>query len=106
MMTAEQLSAAAQELELYFNNIEAYAKPAWIAIGKAHKHPGTFSYDRALKYLENRMRTAAKSYVYENCSMADHYSRIFPMSDRKAAAESVLQSMLAEFRLGNYWGVK
>ena len=99
-----ELSDAARELELYFDNEQWLAKPAWIAIGKAHKKgPSVFSYETALKYLTNRCREAAKQYALEHGSMTQGWQQMFPMADRKAAAESILEGMLAEFRLGNYW---
>ena len=96
------MTTTATELEIYFNNEQWLIKPATIAIGKAHQKPG-FSYDRALKFLTNRCRDAAKAYQHEFGSMADRWQDTFPLEDRKEAAEAILESMLAEFRLGNYW---
>ena len=96
------LSDAARELELYIENEEWLIKPATIAIGKAHKRE-ELVYQTALKYLTNRCREAAKQYALEHGSMTQGWQQMFPMADRKAAAESILEGMLAEFRLGNYW---
>ena len=93
---------AQAELELYFDNEEWLAKPSTIAIGKAHKS-GEFDYERALKYLKNRLREAAKQYTLEHGSMTDRWDRLFTVSTRNACALMILEGMLAEFRLGNYW---
>jgi len=98
-------STEATELELYFQNEEWLIKPATIAIGKAFRHRETFSYERALRHLERRCIDAAKQYTREHGSITDRWSALFPLSARKAAAESILESMLDEFRLGNFWEV-
>ena len=97
------MTHAATELELYFNNEQWLIQPSTIAIGKAHRKGSEFRYETALKFLTNRCREAAKQYTREHGSMTDGWQQLFPLADRKAAAESILQSMLAEFRLGNYW---
>ena len=102
----QTISYAQQELELYFNNEEWLIRPCTIAIGKAHRQRETFDYERALKFLERRMIDGAKQYTREHGSLSDSWQRLFPLADRKAAAESVLQSMLQEFALGNYWTAK
>ena len=96
------LSIEARELELYFENSEWLIKPSTIALGKAHKS-GEFDYERALKFLTNRCREAAKQYALEFGSMTDSWQSMFSVADRKACAESILEGMLAEFHLGNYW---
>ena len=96
------LSDAARELELYFENEEWLIKPASIAIGKAYK-AGNLNYDKALKYLTNRTREAARQYAQMHGSMTQGWQQMFPLSDRKACAESILEGILSEARLGNYW---
>ena len=91
-----------RELELYFENEEWLVKPATIALSKAHK-AGKFDYERALKFLTNKYRDAAKQYCLEHGSMTDNWRTMFPVSDRKACALVTLEGMLQEFRLGNYW---
>ena len=96
-----QLSDAARELELYVENSEWIIKPATIAIGKAHQR-GDLNRDKALKYLTNRCRDCAKQYALDH-GWNQGWKAMFPLSDRKAAAESILENMLAEFNLKNYW---
>ena len=96
------LSDAARELEIYIENEEWIIKPATIAIGKAHQR-GDLNYDKALKYLTNRAREAAKQYALMHGSMTQGWQQMFPLSDRKACAESILEGILSEARLGNYW---
>ena len=100
-MTIE-LSTEARELELYFENEEWLIKPSTVSLGRHHKG-GNFDYEVALNYLEHRCRDAAKQYIREHGSMTDTWHKVFSVADRKACAESILEGMLAEFRLGNYW---
>ena len=93
---------AQTELELFFSNEEWLCKPAWIALSKAHKR-GDLNYDKALKYLRNRYRDAAKQYTREHGSMTDSWQSLFSLSTRNACALMTLENMLAEFNLGNYW---
>ena len=96
------MTIESRELELYFNNEEWLIKPATIAIGKAYK-AGSFNYDRAIKHLEVRCRDAAKAYAREFCSLDVNPLQLFSIADRKVCARDILQSMLQEFELGNYW---
>lgn len=94
---------AARELELWANNTEAWIKPAWLTLGKFHK-AGTFSKDRALAYVDRYVLIpAAKAYRLEFCGMTTRWQDVFPKACRLAAAESIVDGMVAEFRLGNYW---
>ena len=97
------MTIESRELNLYFSNEEWLIKPATIAIGKAHK-AGSFNYDRAEKFLINRCRDAAKAYAREFCSPDVNPLQLFSVADRKVCARDLLQSMLNEFELGNYWG--
>ena len=90
-----------RELELYFENEEWLMKPSYKALSKAHRS-GNFDYERALKFLFNKYRQAAKQYCLEHGSMTDNWKTIFSVNDRKACALITLESMLGEFRLGNY----
>ena len=96
------MTIESRELELYFNNEEWLIKPATIAIGKAYK-AGSFNYDRAFKFLNNRVREASKAYCREFCSPDVNWQQMFTIADRKICATQILQSMLREFELGNYW---
>ena len=97
------LSTEARELELYATNVEAWIKPAWLTLGKFHKK-GTFNRDRGIAYLDRYVLIpAAKQYRLECCSMTDRWSDVFPKAARLEAAESILDGMVAEFKLGNYW---
>ena len=97
------MSTEARELELYVNNVEAYIKPAWLTLGKFYK-AGTFNRDRGLAYIARYvLAPAAKQYHQEFGSMRSRWSDTFPKSIRLEAAESILDSMVAEFRLGNFW---
>ena len=96
------MTIEARELELFFNNEEWLIKPTTIAIGKAYK-AGSFNYDRAIKFLEGRCREASKAYCREFCSPDVNPLQLFSIADRKVCACDILQSMLQEFELGNYW---
>lgn len=93
---------AQRELEIYFDNCQWLAKPAWQALSRHHKG-GQFDQASALKFLEVRYREAAKQYVREHGSSADTWHQMFSVADRKACALATLEGMLAEFKLGNYW---
>ena len=97
------MAIKSRELELYFSNEKWLIKPAAIAIGKAHK-AGSFKYSTAHKFLVNRCREAAKAYTREFCSRDVNWQQLFSIADRKICATAILQSMLSEFELGNYWG--
>ena len=97
------MTIESRELEIFFSNEEWLIKPSTIAIGKAYK-AGSFSYDRAIKHLEARCRDAAKAYTKEFCSPETNWQQLFSVADRKVCARDLLQSMLQEFELGNYWG--
>ena len=102
-MTQPDYCDAARELQLWANNTEAWIKPAWLTLGKFHK-AGTYNKDRAIAYLDRYVLTpAAKQYRSEFGGMGDRWQDWFPKACRLAAAESMADSMVAEFRLGNYW---
>lgn len=94
---------AATELELYATNIKAYMAPVIKTLSKKHR-AGVFDYERAIDYVDRYcLIPAAKSYKREFCSMADAWNTIFPKPTRQAAAKSIVDHWLAEFKIGNYW---
>lgn len=93
----------AVELELHVNNTEAFIAQATKTLGKFHK-AGTFNKDRGLAYLDRYcLIPAAKDYHREHGSMTTKWNSVFPKSVRAEVAESLLDQMVNEFRLGNYW---
>ena len=75
----------------------------WKMLSKKHK-AGVFNYERALDYVDQYMIVpAAKDYTYSHCSMTQSWSQLYPKSLRMKVAENIVDSMLAEFRIGNYW---
>ena len=101
-MTTED--PAARELELYATNVEAYIAPVIKTLSKKHQ-AGIFDYGRAIAYVDRYcLIPAAKQYRLEFGSMTTKWSDMFPKPVRAEAAESIVQSWVAEFKLGNYWG--
>jgi hypothetical protein len=97
------MSTEARELELYATNVEAWIKPVIKTIGKKHK-AGLFDYEKAIKCVDLYcLVPAAKQYNLEFGSMSTKWSVVFPKSIRNEAAESIVDSWVAEFKLGNYW---
>ena len=75
----------------------------WKTLSKKHQS-GVFDYERAIKYIDSQMITpAAKDYAMCHCSMTQSWHSLFPKALRMRVAENIVESMLAEFRLGNYW---
>ena len=63
-----------------------------------------FSLDRAISYLSRYVvLPAAKTYVYENCSMTDSVRSMFPKAMRDAIAEELARELISEFRLGTFY---
>lgn len=72
-------------------------------LSKLHKC-GKFDYERAIKYVDRYMLIpAAKNYALAHCSMTQSWKSLYPKSLRMKVAENIVDSMLAEFRIGNYW---
>ena len=102
-MTAKEMSAEARELELYATNVECWLKPVIKTLSKKHR-AGVFEYGKALVAVERYcLVPAAKQYALEFGSMTQRWSDMFPKSARQEAAESIVDSWVSEFRLGNYW---
>jgi hypothetical protein len=100
-MTTED--PAARELELYATNVECWIAPVIKTLSKKHQ-AGIFDYGRAIAYVDRYcLIPAAKQYRLEFGSMTTKWSDMFPKPVRMEAAESIVQSWVAEFRLGNYW---
>ena len=97
------LSTDARELELYATNVECWIAPVIKTLSKKHR-AGIFSYDKALVAVDRYcLIPAAKQYKLEFGSMTQKWSDLFPANVRAEAAISIVDSWLAEFRLGNYW---
>lgn len=96
-------STAARELELYTTNVEAWIAPVIKTLSKKHRQ-GVFDYGRAIDYVDRyALVPAAKQYRLEFGGMTDRWQDLFPKSVRQEAATSIVNSWVAEFRLGNYW---
>lgn len=97
------LSDTARELELYATNEEAYFKPVAKTLSKKHMK-AEFHYDKALLAVDRYcLIPAAKQYKLEHGSMTTKWSDIFPANVRAEAAVSIVNELLEEFRIGNYW---
>jgi len=97
------MTIEAKELELYATNIEAWVAPVIKTLSKKHK-AGIFDYGKAIDYVARYcLIPAAKQYKLEFGGMTDRWSDLFTKSTRQVAAQSIVDSWLAEFRLGNYW---
>jgi hypothetical protein len=95
--------AAARELELYACNVESWIAPVIKTLSKKHR-AGVFELERAINYVDRYcLVPAAKQYRLEFGGMTDRWQDLFPKAVRQQAAESIVQSWVAEFRLGNYW---
>jgi len=72
-------------------------------LSKKHQS-GEFLYERAIGYVERQLvLPAAKNYALQHCSMTQSWRSLFPKALRMQVAEDIVESMLAEFRIGNYW---
>lgn len=96
-------SIAARELELYATNVESWIAPVIKTLSKKHRK-GIFDYGRAIDYVDRYcLIPAAKHYNLEFGSMTNGWRDLFPKAVRQEAATAIVNSWLAEFRLGNYW---
>ena len=94
---------AARELELYATNVRAWIHPVISKLSKKYK-AGTFDYGKAITAVERYCLTpAAKQYMLECGSMTQHWADLFPKPVRMEAAEAIVDSWIAEFKLGNFW---
>ena len=65
---------------------------------------GSFDYERALGYVyRNLVIPAAKDYKLCHGSITQSWHTMFPIPERKVAAENILNKFVAEFKLGNFW---
>lgn len=93
----------ARELELYAINTEAYIRPVIQTLSKKYRQ-GVFDYEKAINYVARYcLIPAAKQYNLEHGSMFIRWDKMFPKHVRMEAAESIVDSWAAEFRLGNFW---
>ena len=94
---------AARELELYATNVECWLAPVIKTLSKKHK-AGVFEFGRAIDYVDRYcLVPAAKQYKLEFGGMGDRWQDLFTKATRQLAAQSIVESWVAEFRLGNYW---
>jgi hypothetical protein len=95
---------AVRELELYACNFSSvHYNMVGKTLSKFYKQ-GTFNLDRAIAYIERYLLVpAAKDYKLCNGSMRTTWNQMFPKPERIAAAESIAQMFVSEFRLGNFW---
>lgn len=105
--TYETLSSSAKELYLHATSNSsvnrAYMLPAFLNIQKRYKK-GTFIYDLGLKLLQQyTLVSVAKDYHREHGSIGQPWHKLFSVADRQAAAEVVLDGLIAEFKLGNFY---
>ena len=65
---------------------------------------GSFDYERALDYVyRNLVIPAAKDYKVCHGSLNQSWHTMFPIPERKLAAENVLNQFVGEFKLNNFW---
>lgn len=97
-------SHEAVELQLYIENIQEYITPATLFLQKQWQQ-GVFDYGKAVKYLARYVCVpAAKAYHLEfGSSFSTRWSSVFPPAVREEAAELILERIVAEFKLGNFW---
>lgn len=94
---------AARELELYAVNVESWIAPVIKTLSKKYR-AGVFDYGRALEYVDRYcLVPAAKHYRLEFAGIADRWQDLFPKPVRMAAAQSIVDGWVAEFKLGNFW---
>lgn len=102
-MSYETIESIVAELELYATNTSAFISPVMRTLSKKHR-TGNFDLDRAIAYVDRYcLIPAAKQYKREFGSMTDSWQGMFPKAIRLVAAESIVRSAVAEFKLGNYW---
>ena len=100
-MNWNELNHAQQELILWVENTEAFYSPAVDTIEKFCKR-GDFNLDTAIKWLSSGiLRTAAKDYTMSQCSMTQSPWDLFPLSERKEAAEYLARSIREEYLVQN-----
>ena len=94
--------ASAYELEIHASNFSSISD-----VGRTLTKfwlKGTFSYDRALGYVyRNLILPAAKDYKLCHGSITQSWPTMFPIPERKVAAENILNHFVGEFKLGNFW---
>ena len=65
---------------------------------------GLFDYERALGYVyRNLIIPAAKDYKVRFGSFNQSWHIMFPIPERKLAAENILNHFVGEFKLNNFW---
>ena len=72
-------------------------------LSKKHK-ANVFDYERAIGCVDRQMLIpAAKDYQLRKGSMTQSWKSKFPKALRMQVAENIVDKLLVEFRLGNYW---
>ena len=65
---------------------------------------GSFNYERALGYVyRNLIIPAAKDYKVRHDSFNQSWHIMFPIPERKLAAENILNRFVDEFKLNDFW---
>lgn len=96
-------SHEAVELRLWADNdSDSYHARTLPALRAIQKHFGpNFDRERAVRFLAGALAEAAKSYGREFLSGPREWSTVFPPEARAEAAEMMLDSLEAEYALGN-----
>ena len=99
------------DFEHRMNDLELTAKSfcgesvnkVYKTLSKKHK-ANVFDYERAIDYIDRQMLIpAAKDDVLTKGSMKEAWRSKYPRALRMQVAEIIVDKMLVEFRLGNYW---
>jgi hypothetical protein len=93
---------AARELELYACNFsESHYNTVGKTLSRFYK-AGTYNHDRAIAYIDRYLVIpAAKDYKLSFGGMTDIWHSMFPKATRTVAAESIANSFVSEFKIGN-----
>ena len=106
-MELSDLSHTATELYFHASHNsdihKAYMLPAFLNLQRKFKK-GTFTYDLGLKLLRQyTLVSVAKDYNREHGSVSLPWHKLFTIQDRANAAEVILDELLGEFRIGNFY---
>ena len=106
-MELSNLSPSASELYFHASHNadihRAYMLPAFTNLQRKFKK-GTFSYELGLKLLKQyTLVSVAKDYRREHGSMSQPWHELFTIQDRAEVAAVILDELLCEFRIGNFY---
>lgn len=96
------MSVGAQELRLYIDNDATLYRQQGQPILKnlaTKKAKGEYDHVKAVKLYTYYMDAGAKKYAKDH---GGAWNKLFPVADRKQAAEAFAKSFEAEYALGNY----